>query len=219
MSIVSGIMSVNSLAFLGTLSRSEKQPHEPNLDRVESFNAADDKDVEEGCNTLQRAGDYVRRNRLGSTVSNKKWSRTNGNRRFVYMTKLWNFMSTVCFEWNIISGSLLERVYLWVSAIHKPTSGLGNHKIWSVFLFWVKKCILKSSEQVLVIVIPKLNNPLEPHAQSLAVWSRFQGSNHLLHDLWRPTEICCEWGSNQLSIIVIAPWCGKYPWFCVLDND
>ena len=87
-SIVSGIMSVNSLAFLGTLSRSEKQPHEPNLDRVESFNAADDKDVEEGCNTLQRAGDYVRRNRLGSTVSNKKWSRTNGNRRFVYMTKL-----------------------------------------------------------------------------------------------------------------------------------
>ena len=34
MSIVSGIMSVNSLAFLGTLSRSEKQPHEPNLDRV-----------------------------------------------------------------------------------------------------------------------------------------------------------------------------------------
>lgn len=79
-SIVSGIMSVNSLAFLGTMSQ-EKQPHEPNLDRVESFHGSDDKDAEDDSNTLQRAGDYVRRNRPGSAVS-KKWSRTNTNRRY-----------------------------------------------------------------------------------------------------------------------------------------
>ncbi|XP_067944240.1 uncharacterized protein [Watersipora subatra] len=77
-SLASGIMSVNSLAFLGTLSR-EKQPHEPqldNLDKVDEVKGGDD-----GGDTLQRTGDYVRRNRKGSTTnSNKKWIRGNSNR-------------------------------------------------------------------------------------------------------------------------------------------
>ena len=71
-------MSVNSLAFLGTLSR-EKQPHEPNLDRVESFGKVDETKGDDGLDTLQRSGDYIRRNRKGSTT-NKKWSRGNSNR-------------------------------------------------------------------------------------------------------------------------------------------
>jgi len=77
-SLASGIMSVNSLAFLGTLSR-EKQPHEPNLDRVESFTKTDETKGDEGFDTLQRSGDYVRRNRKGSTT-NKKWARNTSHR-------------------------------------------------------------------------------------------------------------------------------------------
>ena len=78
-------MSVNSLAFLGTLSR-EKQPHEPQLERVESFGKSDEKSDEtkvsdEGFDTLQRTGDYVRRNRKGSTTNSvRKWTRGSSNR-------------------------------------------------------------------------------------------------------------------------------------------
>lgn len=79
-SLASGIMSVNSLAFLGTLSR-EKQPHEPTLDRDESFTKVDEtKTGDEGSDTLQRSGDYVRRNRKGSTTNSRKWTRGSSNR-------------------------------------------------------------------------------------------------------------------------------------------